>query len=155
MISCWTAPVKVSLLYMMIEEARPEDCTAVTALWQACGLTRPWNDPDADFHRALESPSCAVLVLREQDDVVAATVMVGFDGHRGWVYYLGVGPAHRRRGLGRDMMAAAEDWLRARDAPKIQLMVRTDNDEALGFYDALGLKRQDVVTLGRSLDEGP
>ena len=93
-------------------------------------------------------------MLRERDGI-AASVMVGFDGHRGWVYYLAAAPDHRRRGLGRQMMAAAEVWLRGRGAPKIQLMVRADNDEALGFYDALGLKRQDVVTLGRFLDEGP
>jgi ribosomal protein S18 acetylase RimI-like enzyme len=138
----------------MIEEARPDDRIAVIALWRACGLTRPWNDPDADFYRAIEWPGSAVLVLREGDGI-AASVMVGFDGHRGWVYYLAAAPDHRRRGLGRQMMAAAEDWLRGRGAPKIQLMVRTDNDEALGFYDALGLTRQDVVTLGRFLDEGP
>ena len=138
----------------MIEEARPDDRIAVIALWQACGLTRPWNDPDADFYRAIEWPGSAVLVLREGDAIVAS-VMVGFDGHRGWVYYLAAAPDQRRRGLGGRMMAAAENWLRGRGAPKVQLMVRTDNGEALGFYDALGLKRQDVVTLGRFFDEGP
>jgi len=77
--------------------------------------------------------------------------MVGFDGHRGWVYYLAVSPDHRRKGLGRALMAAAEAWLRARGAPKIQLMVREEN-EAIAFYEALGLERQKVVTLGRFLD---
>jgi ribosomal protein S18 acetylase RimI-like enzyme len=67
--------------------------------------------------------------------------MVGSDGHRGWVYYLAVAPARRRAGLGRTMMDAAEAWLRARGAPKIQLMVREDNEAALGFYEALGLER--------------
>jgi len=75
--------------------------------------------------------------------------MTGYDGHRGWVYYLAVAPDRRRGGLGRALMAAAEAWLRARGAPKIQLMVRGDNAAALGFYEALGLERQAVVTLGR------
>ncbi|HVQ08091.1 MAG TPA: GNAT family N-acetyltransferase [Allosphingosinicella sp.] len=77
--------------------------------------------------------------------------MTGFDGHRGWVYYLAVAPERRRQGLGREMMAAAEAWLRRRGVPKIQLMVREDNEAARAFYEALGLKRQKVVTLGRFL----
>ncbi|RYD84603.1 MAG: GNAT family N-acetyltransferase, partial [Sphingomonadales bacterium] len=79
------------------------------------------------------------------------SAIAGFDGHRGWVYYLAVSPDARRGGLGRALMAAAEDWLRERGAPKIQLMVRGSNADALGFYEALGFERQDVVVLGRFL----
>jgi ribosomal protein S18 acetylase RimI-like enzyme len=136
----------------MIEAAKAADAAGVTALWRACGLTRPWNDPDADFRLAIESGSAAVLVSRAGPEI-RASVMVGFDGHRGWVYDLAVAPDHRRAGLGRMLMAAAEQWLRARGAPKIQLMVREDNADALGFYEALGLERQKVVTLGRFLGE--
>jgi ribosomal protein S18 acetylase RimI-like enzyme len=130
--------------------AEARDADAVIALWEACGLTRPWNDPARDFALALGSEASTVLVVRE-GDTLAGSVMTGFDGHRGWVYYLAVSPDHRRKGLGRTLMAAAEAWLRARGAPKIQLMVREEN-EAIGFYEALGLERQKVVTLGRFLD---
>lgn len=133
----------------MIVAATSDDAAAVIALWQDCGLTRPWNDPAADFARALASDS-QVLIARS-GDALDGSVMVGFDGHRGWVYYLAVRPAARRQGLGRTLMAAAEDWLRDRRAPKIQLMVREDNEAAIGFYEALGLERQKVVTLGRFL----
>jgi len=131
-----------------ITKARSEDRDAVVALWRACGLTRPWNDPDADFDRALAAVDATVLLARRSDAIIGG-VMTGYDGHRGWVYYLAVAPDRRRGGLGRALMAAAEAWLRARGAPKIQLMVRGDNAAALGFYEALGLERQDVVTLGR------
>lgn len=134
----------------LVLEAGAGDAREVIALWQACGLTRPWNDPEADFRRASEGASSAILVLRDAHGL-AASVMAGFDGHRGWVYYLAVAPGRRRAGLGRALMAAAEAWLRGRGAPKIQLMVREDNHEALGFYEALGLERQNVVTLGRFL----
>ena len=134
----------------MIAEAQATDAAQVIALWRACGLTRPWNDPADDFALALASGASAVLVAREQDAIVASA-MVGFDGHRGWVYYLAVAPGRRRSGLGRMLMATAEAWLRARGAPKIQLMVREDNEAALRFYEALGLERQKVVTLGRFL----
>lgn len=137
----------------MIAAATSDDREAVVALWRDCGLTRPWNDPDADFVLALASDASIVLVARE-GDMVAGSVMTGFDGHRGWVYYLAVSPGARRGGLGRALMAAAEAWLRERGAPKIQLMVRGSNADALGFYEALGLERQDVVTLGRFLGEG-
>jgi ribosomal protein S18 acetylase RimI-like enzyme len=133
-----------------MREADAADAREVIALWETCGLTRPWNDPAADFARAVAGPASAVLLLYE-GDALAASVMLGFDGHRGWVYYLAVAPERRRAGLGRTMMDAGEAWLRARGAPKIQLMVRDDNDAALGFYEALGLERQKVVTLGRFL----
>jgi len=135
---------------MIAVVAAAADEAAVIALWQACGLTRPWNDPASDFRRAVEGSMSAVLIHRDGDALIAS-VMVGCDGHRGWVYYLAVAPGRRRDGLGRVMMEAAEAWLRERGAPKLQLMVRTSNEEALGFYDALGLERQDVVTLGRFL----
>lgn len=130
--------------------AGPDDAEEVIALWRACGLTRPWNDPAADFARALAGPSSAVLIRREEGALVASA-MVGFDGHRGWVYYLAVAPESRRRGLGRATMADAEAWLRAKGAPKLQLMARADNAAALDFHASLGLERQEVVTMGRFL----
>lgn len=134
----------------MIAEAQAADEAAVTGLWEACGLTRPWNDPVRDFRLAIEGATSVILVLRG-DTGLAASVMTGFDGHRGWVYYLAVARERRREGLGARMMAAAEAWLRVRGVPKIQLMVREDNEAALAFYEALGLERQKVVTLGRFL----
>ncbi len=122
----------------------------LVALWEECGLTRPWNDPERDARLAIEGATSTILGLRDGDALIAS-VMTGFDGHRGWVYYLAVAPDRRRAGLGRQLMAAAEAWLRERGAPKLQLMVRTSNEQALGFYEALGLERQDVVTLGRFL----
>lgn len=92
-----------------------------------------------------------VLVVR-QDQAAIGGVMVGYDGHRGWVYYLAVAGAHRRRGIACALMAAAEMWLRERDAPKIQLMVRPGNAEALAFYTALGFEPQPVTVMGKFLD---
>ena len=122
----------------------------VIALWQAAGLTRPWNDPAADFRLALANPTSTVLLACAGADL-AGSVMVGFDGHRGWVYYLATDPARRGRGIGRALMAAAEDWLRARGCPKIQLMVRGDNLAAKSFYATIGYEVQNVITIGKRL----
>jgi ribosomal protein S18 acetylase RimI-like enzyme len=135
---------------MMIQLLEAADIPALVALWEASGLTRPWNDPRADARLALDGPTSAILGSWYEGALVGA-IMVGFDGHRGWIYYLAVAPGHRRRGLGRALMEAAEGWLWERGAPKIQLMVREGNDAALGFYEALGLERQGVVTLGKFL----
>lgn len=136
-----------------IGEAVASDAEAVIALWQACGLTRPWNDPQQDFDRALSWPASTILVAREGAALLGST-MIGYDGHRGWVYYLAVSPAHQRSGLGHRIMEAAANWLRDRGAPKIQLMVRTSNAATLDFYSALGFERQDTVTLGKFFDAG-
>ncbi len=130
------------------ERATPEDCTALVALWQACDLTRPWNNPIADFDLAMAGATSTILLMRSSGDVIGS-VMVGFDGHRGWVYYLAVHPDHQRRGIGKQLMAAAENWLKLHKAPKIQLMVRIDNDLARGFYAAIGYDVQDVVVIGK------
>ncbi|GAB5468695.1 MAG: GNAT family acetyltransferase [Rhodospirillales bacterium] len=136
---------------LSFREARPEDKADLIALWQACGLTRPWNDPAHDIDLALATQS-ATLLLGEAAEGIVASVMLGFDGHRGWVYYLAVDPARRRQGHARSLMAAAEAWFRARSVPKINLMVRDDNGDALGFYRALGYETQAVTTLGKRLD---
>ncbi|KCZ97097.1 acetyltransferase [Hyphomonas polymorpha PS728] len=79
------------------------------------------------------------------------SVMAGHDGHRGWVYYLAVEPAHQGRGAGRELMEEAGLWLASRGAPKIELMVRDGNDRAEKFYEALGFERQDVKVYGKWL----
>ena len=137
---------------MKIEKAILDQCDAIIVLWEVCEHTRPWNDAAQDFRQALDGATSTILIAKEGDAIVAS-VMTGFDGHRGWVYYLAVSPDHQRKGLGRTMMDAAEEWLKEQGAPKIQLMVRSDNEEALGFYKALGLDIQPVVTLGRRIDD--
>jgi ribosomal protein S18 acetylase RimI-like enzyme len=134
-----------------IRVAEPADRESLVELWEAAGLTRPWNDPRADFDMALGSDGATILLSCE-NNTISGSVMVGFDGHRGWVYYLATSPDKRGLGIGRLLMRAAEQWLKAIGCPKIQLMVRGDNAAARGFYTALGYDLQDVVTLGRRLD---
>jgi ribosomal protein S18 acetylase RimI-like enzyme len=134
-----------------IEPAKAADREAVVALWQAADLTRPWNDPGADFDLALSNPTSTILLARDGGEL-SGSVMVGFDGHRGWIYYLACDPGRRELGVGRSLMRAAETWLRGHGCPRLRLMVRTDNLAALGFYRAIGYEEQDVVTLGVTLD---
>jgi ribosomal protein S18 acetylase RimI-like enzyme len=122
------------------------------ALWKRLGLTRPWNPPDEDFDRAVAGPGSAVLGAFDGDRLVA-TAMVGHDGHRGWVYYVAVDPDVQATGVGRAVMQAAEVWVRDAGMPKIQLMVRSTNTAALGFYDAIGFKVEDTVVLSRWLEK--
>ena len=135
----------------MIRELPPTLSDAAVALWHDVGLTRPWNDPHVDLQSALSGTTSTVLAAVDADRLLG-TVMVGTDGHRGWMYYLAVAPEARSTGLGRALVAAAEGWVRDRGIPKLMLMVRTDNAAVLGFYAALGYEANDVVTLGRRLD---
>jgi len=127
------------------------DVPAVIALWQRCGLTRPWNDPTSDIAFARRGPNATILVGRS-DDAIAATAMVGHDGHRGWVYYVAVDPDQQRKDFGRAIMAAAEDWLRAQGIAKVMLMVRPDNTQVRAFYDRLGYDEQERVIYAKWLD---
>lgn len=146
----------------LVAEMTDADATAVVGLWHACGLTRPWNDPATDLANAVATATSTVLVARLADGgetgddgtrgQVAGTVMAGYDGHRGWLYYLAVDPAVQGRGIGRSLVVAAEAWLAAQGAGKVQLMVRTSNTSVLGFYDSLGYSDQECVVLGRRLE---
>lgn len=140
------------LRFVHIAEIIDADLEAVVTLWERCDLTRPWNDPVRDLMTARASNDAVVLCGFDGTELIAS-VMVGFDGHRGWVYYLAVDPARQRQGLGRVMMEAAEAWLVDQGAPKLQLMVRETNNVAIGFYERLGLERQPVVTLGKWIGE--
>lgn len=123
---------------------------AAIDLWRATGLTRPWNDAASDIEFARRSENSTVLAA-VADGTLVGTVMVGHDGHRGWVYYLAVAPDHQRAGLGRALMHAAEEWLSHKAVPKIRLMVRSENTVVLNFYERLGYTDQDVTVLGRDL----
>ena len=111
-----------------IEDA---DIPAVVSLWQRCDLTRPWNDPAADIALARRGPNSAILTGREGDAIVA-TVMVGHEGHRGWVYYVAVDPDHQGKGHGRAITGAAEEWLRQAGIAKVQLLVRPRQQQGAG-----------------------
>jgi ribosomal protein S18 acetylase RimI-like enzyme len=133
---------------MTIAELTAGHRADAVALWLAAGLTRPWNDPVADLDRALAGPSSTVLAALGDDGGLVGTVMVGHDGHRGWLYYLAVDEARRGEGIGRALVAAAEAWV-ADAVPKVQLMIRADNVAAVAFYERLGYERSDVTVLGR------
>ncbi|MDQ0735012.1 GNAT family acetyltransferase [Arthrobacter agilis] len=121
------------------------------SLWEATGLTLPWNDPTADLLRAINGESSTVLGCTMHGDLVA-TAMVGHDGHRGWVYYLAVAPQKQGHGLGRLMMEACEQWLIERGAVKVHLMIRTTNEAVIGFYDGLGYELSDVQVRAKWLN---
>lgn len=123
------------------------DAEAVVALWQRCGLTRPWNDPYADIARKLRVQPELFLVGTVAGRVVASA-MAGYDGHRGNVYYLAVDAERRGRGYGRAIMAGVSERLVALGCPKINLMIRGDNLDAIAFYERVAYAKQDVVVYG-------
>ncbi len=134
-----------------IRPFRPEDREAVVALWDRCGLLRPWNDPRKDVERKLRVQP-ELFLVGTVDAAVVAAVMAGYEGHRGWINYLAVSPEHRRAGLGRAMMAAAEGRLKALGCPKVNLQVRRDNPEVIAFYAHLGYLEDAVVSMGKRLE---
>lgn len=136
---------------MNIRPFEPADTAAVVALWHACQLVRPWNDPHKDIERKLAAADCDLFWVGEVEGVLVASVMGGYNGHRGSVNYLAVHPAQQGRGYGRELMQAMEAALIARGCPKLNLQVRQENTAVLAFYDALGYSEDRVVSLGKRL----
>jgi ribosomal protein S18 acetylase RimI-like enzyme len=136
---------------MDIRAYHAKDEQAVIALWERCGLVRPWNDARKDIRRKLRvRPDLFLVGVR--DDEIVASVMAGYDGHRGWINYLAVAPEHQGEGLGRAMMEEAERRLRAEGCPKINLQIRRSNTGVIAFYSALGYREDDVVSMGKRLE---
>ncbi|OAN43413.1 GNAT family acetyltransferase [Microbacterium sp. H83] len=142
----------------------PGDTDSVIALWNEAGLTRPWNDPRRDIERKLAVQPELFLVAEHTvgDDAerargaraataIVGSVMAGYDGHRGWLYYLATAAAHRHRGIARALVEEAERLLLSMGCPKVQLMVREGNEAVLGFYDGIGYERFAVSTTGKRL----
>lgn len=126
------------------------DTESVAGLWHACGLTRPWNDPHKDIARKLTDRNGAFWVVEDAGDIIA-TVMIGYDGHRGTINYLAVTPAAQEQGIGGELMRRAEAYLIDLGCPKVSFCVRKDNLPVLSFYDRLGYEIDDVHFLGKRL----
>ena len=127
------------------------DETAVIALWKRCDLVRPWNAPHRDICRKLKvNPEWFLVGL--VDGRIVATVMAGYEGHRGWLNYLAVAAEFQRRGLARAMVAEAERLLRKAGCPKVNLQIRTSNQAVIEFYRPLGYSVDDVVSMGKRLE---
>lgn len=135
---------------MHIRPFQRSDEPAVVALWDECGLARPWNDPRKDIARKL-AVQPELFLVGEMEGAVMASVMAGYEGHRGWVNYLAVAPAFRGRGFARALMQQIEALLLARGCPKVSLLVRASNRPAIDFYRHLGYVQDEAVSLGKRL----
>jgi ribosomal protein S18 acetylase RimI-like enzyme len=139
---------------LIIRPYAPDDLESVVALWQACDLSRPWNDPAADIAFCLRSENSALFVgVPAGQTRLCATVMVGHDGHRGWVYYVAVAPEWQKTGAGREIMNHAEHWLVSKGAPKAMLLIRETNHKVIGFYERLGYQVEERVLMSRWLKQ--
>jgi len=141
---------------MDIRAFQPSDEPAVVLLWQKCDLLRPWNDPRKDILQKLEVQPEMFIVGFSNGELVS-TAMAGYEGHRGWVNYLAVVPEHQGKGFGRAIMAEAEKLLKEAGCPKVNIQVREANTSAIEFYQRIGYRIDDVVSLGKRIerdDEG-
>jgi ribosomal protein S18 acetylase RimI-like enzyme len=137
-------------LRLDIREYREADEAAVIALWRECDLVVPWNDPGKDIARKLAAGREFFLVGCNGDRVIAS-IMGGYEGHRGWINYLAVSPSMRRHGHGEALVREVEERLRRAGCPKVNLQVRATNSEVIAFYEAVGYARDEVVSLGKRL----
>ena len=140
---------------MLIRPYRAVDCEALVQLWKSCELVRPWNDPRADIERCLDTASSTLLTGHSpDDDRLIASVMLGSEGHRGWLYYLAVHPQHRGRGHARALVAAAERWLAEHGVGKVMLMLRPENTAVRSVYERLGYSVEERILMAHWLDGG-
>lgn len=135
---------------MTVRQFTPDDKAAVIELWQKCGLISPENNPERDIERKLKvNPE--LFLVGTIDGRVVATAMGGYEGHRGWVNYLAVAPDYRKNGFGQQLMELLEKMLLDTGCPKINLNVRTSNTEVLEFYEKIGYRRDEVITMSKRL----
>jgi ribosomal protein S18 acetylase RimI-like enzyme len=135
---------------MHVRKFKESDRNSVIGLWEACDLTRPWNDPDKGITRKMSIQPELFLVGEVGGDIIASA-MAGYDGHRGSVFYLAVAPNHQKSGYGRDLMDEVEKLLISMGCPKLNIIFRSSNQKVLDFYNTLGYSPDDVVSLGKRL----
>ncbi|CCN73722.1 GNAT family acetyltransferase [Vibrio nigripulchritudo] len=136
---------------MNIRTYQPSDKQSIIGIWQACGLVVPWNDPSKDIDIKVAHDKELFLVMEESGKVVAS-VMGGYEGHRGWANYLAVDPEYQGTGAGRLLMEDLERRLKEKGCPKINLQVRNTNAKVIQFYEYLGYSIDESVSMGKRLD---
>ncbi len=134
----------------IIRQFSHTDLEDIISLWELCGLTRPWNNPEIDIFRKAEQQD-GLFLIATRDDKLVATLMGGYDGHRGWISYLAVHPQYQRQGIATALVQQLEKRLIARGCPKVQLLIRKDNLDIQSFYDELGYEEVDAICLGKRL----
>jgi ribosomal protein S18 acetylase RimI-like enzyme len=137
---------------LTVRNATSADEARVVDLWQACGLVTSYNDPALDFRFALAKTGSDILVGVDAESRIVGSVMVGHDGHRGWVYYVAASPRHRKQGIGRKMVEAAEQWLKERGVAKVMLLVRETNTQVVDFYRHIGFEAVPRVVMQKWLN---
>ena len=135
---------------MIIRPYADADQDQVVALWQICELTRPWNDPVKDIARKKQVRPEWFLV-GDLDGQVIASVMFGYEGHRGWMNYLAVAPQYQSKGYAQALIETGEALLLAAGCPKISLQVRSSNAKVIAFYQSLGYAQDEAISLGKRL----
>ena len=136
---------------MGVRMAVKEGEGAVIALWLSCELVVSYNDPSSDFRNAISNACSCVLVNEDEAGEVNGTAMAGFDGHRGWLYYVAAATKVQGTGIGRKMVEAGEQWLRDMNVAKVQLLVRETNMKVVEFYEHLGFETTPRVVMGKWL----
>ena len=134
-----------------IRTYKDSDKEEVVGLWEQCNLVVPWNHPETDINIKMNFQP-ELFLVGEVGGRIIATVMAGFEGHRGWINYLAVLPKFQKQGIGRTMMQKAEQRLRDLGCPKINLQVRSSNKDVIAFYKSVGFSQDDVISLGKRLD---
>jgi ribosomal protein S18 acetylase RimI-like enzyme len=134
----------------IIRQFHTDDTANVVSLWQACELTRPWNNPELDIQRKL-SVNDDLFLVADDDGQIIGSIMGGYDGHRGWINYLAVAPSVQKQGLGRELMEAVESRLLDKGCPKINLQIRNGNDAVVAFYEAIGYSDDKATSYGKRI----
>lgn len=137
---------------IIIETYSPEYENAVIELWRKCNLLRSWNNAKKDIERKMKV-SDKLFLIGFLDNEIIATVMGGYDGHRGYINYLAIDPVYQGRGIGKEIMQAIEERLKALNCPKINVQIRNDNLDTLNFYKSIGYNQDKVVSIGKRLIE--
>ena len=140
--------------YLIIRPFKEGDGEALVSLWNMCKLTVPWNDPYKDIARKLKVQAELLLVGYFEDKLIAS-VMAGYDGHRGWINYFAVHPDFQARGYGKQLMDNVENGLRELGCPKINLQIREENDKVFSYYQKLGFVEEKRINMGKRLENDP
>ena len=136
---------------LTIRQYKDTDLEEVVNIWKQCNLVVPWNHHETDINiKVTFQPD--LFLVGESDNCIIATVMAGFEGHRGWINYLAVLPEFQEQGLGQRMMDEAEKRLRKLGCPKINLQVRSSNKNVIAFYKSIGFSQDEVISLGKRPD---
>ncbi len=139
---------------MNIRNYQGADRQPLIDLWRVVFPDDPPHNKPSEVIDAKLAVDDLIFVAEKDGEFIGACI-AGYDGHRGWLYAVAVLPKHRFEGTGAALVKHALQSLMQIGCIKVNLQIRSTNKDIESFYQSLGFKTEDRISMGFLIGTNP